>query len=712
MKQIFQYLDSGKTKLIELPPPRLERGEVLIRSEFSLISSGTERMLINFGKSNLVSKAKSQPEKVSEVISKIKSEGIFNTLDAVSNKLDKPLPLGYCNAGIIVEVGENVTSFKVGDRVVSNGFHAELVTVSENLCALIPDEVSFEEAAFTVIAAVGLQGIRLLKPTLGETIAVSGLGIIGLITCQLLLANGCKVLGLDPDQSKCELANIFGVETFCISNESNPTNWCLSKTNGVGVDGFLVTASTSSSNPIYVAANSSRKRGRIVLVGVTGLDLKRELFYKKELTFQVSCSYGPGRYDKSYEVENSDYPIGYVRWTEKRNFEAILDLLSLGILDFKKLIEKRFDFEDALDAYKLLLEKSGSLGILLSYKNDPDKNNHKIKINPLENYNSQPTEPVLGFIGAGNYSSRTLLPAFRNSGANFQIICSLKGANAMHYGRKFSFKEVTTNDDDVFSNEICNTVIISTRHNSHAELINKALNAGKNVFVEKPLCLNKSELKAIKETLKKSIISKSKNNSHSPLLMVGYNRRFSPLITKLKKFLKNLNGPKAFIYTCNAGFLDSNHWLNDPKIGGGRFLGECCHFVDLLFFLSEEKITDIKICSPLKDKKIPETFTVNLQFEKGSIGSIHYFSNGSKLLPKERIEVFSEKTVFRLENFKKLKAWGYKGFSSQRLLTQDKGQKNCTSAFLNAIRKGECSPIPIEEIFEVQSLLLNAEYLK
>ena len=708
MKQIFQYLDSGETKIIELPPPRLKKGEVLIRSKFSLISSGTERMLVNFGKSNLILKAKNQPEKVSEVIAKIKSEGIFNTLEAVNNKLDKPLPLGYCNAGIIVEVGEDVSSFKVGDRVVSNGYHAELVTVSENLCALIPDEVSFEEAAFTVIAAVGLQGIRLLKPTLGETIAVSGLGIIGLITCQLLLANGCKVLGIDPDQSKCDLANTFGVETFCISNKSNPTNWCLGKTKGIGVDGFLVTASTTSSDPIYVAANSSRKKGRIILVGVTGLDLNRELFYKKELTFQVSCSYGPGRYDKNYEEDNRDYPIGYVRWTEKRNFEAILNLLQSGSLDFKKLVEKRFDFEDALLAYKLLLEKSSCLGILISYINNPELN-YKLKINPDFNCNPKPTEPVLGFIGAGNYSSRTLLPTFKKLGANFQIICSLKGASAMHYGSKFSFKEVTTHEKEVFSNTKCNTVILSTRHDSHAELIIKALQSGKNVFVEKPLCLNKYELEAIRNFFINSSDS-NKNENHTPLLMVGYNRRFSPLVIKLKKFLKNLNGPKAFIYTCNAGYLDPNHWLNDPKIGGGRFIGECCHFIDLLFFLSEESIKNINICAPLKDKNTPETFTVNLQFDRGSIGTIHYFSNGSKLLPKERIEVFSDKTIFRLENFKKLKAWGYKGFSSQRLITQDKGQKNCANAFLNAIKKGDTSPIPLKELFEVQKLILNAKF--
>ncbi len=710
MKQIFQYLNTGETKIIELPPPRLKKGEVLIRSKFSLVSSGTERMLVNFGKSNLISKAKNQPEKVAEVIAKMKSEGVFNTIEAVSNKLDKPLPLGYCNAGVVVEVGEDVSSLKVGDRVVSNGYHAELVSVSENLCALIPDDVSFEDAAFTVIAAVGLQGIRLLKPTLGETIAVSGLGIIGLITCQLLMANGCKVLGIDPDQSKCDLANLFGVETFCISNKRNPTNWFLSKTNGVGVDGFLVTASTSSSDPIYIAANSSRKKGRIILVGVTGLDLSRELFYKKELTFQVSCSYGPGRYDKNYEEDNNDYPIGYVRWTEKRNFEAILNLLDSGVLDFKKLIEKIFDFEEALSAYKLLMEKSGSLGILISYKREPELNNYKLKINSDPKFNLPPAEPVIGVIGSGNYSSRTLLPTFKKFGAYFQIICSLRGASAMHYGSKFSFKEVTTNEEDVFLNEKCNTVIISTRHDTHADLIKKALMAGKNVFVEKPLCLNKYELKGIRDTFKNSNKSNKSSNKNSPLLMIGYNRRFSPLIIKLKKMLNNLNAPKAFIYTCNAGYLDADHWLNDPKVGGGRFIGECCHFIDLLYFLSEENINDIKISAPLRNKNTPETFTVNLKFDKGSIGSIHYFSNGSKLLPKERIEVFSDKTVFRLENFKKLKAWGYKGFSSQSLISQDKGQKNCASAFLNAIRKGKSSPISLEEIFEVQELILNAKF--
>ncbi len=693
MKQIFQYLDSGKTKLIELPPPRLERGEVLIRSKFSLISSGTERMLINFGKSNLISKAKNQPEKVSEVISKIKSEGVFNTLDAVSNKLDKPLPLGYCNAGTIVEVGEDVTSFKVGDRVVSNGFHAELVTVSENLCALIPDEVSFEEASFTVIAAVGLQGIRLLKPTLGETIAVSGLGVVGLITCQLLLANGCKVLGLDPDQSKCELANILGVETFCISNKSNPSNWCLSKTKGIGVDGFLVTASTTSSDPIYVAANSSRKRGRIVLIGVTGLDLKRELFYKKELTFQVSCSYGPGRYDKNYEEKNEDYPIGYVRWTEKRNFEAILDLMEKGHINIDALISYRYKFEEAVKAYQHLNE-SEALGITLSYDNkELDNFDKKTKLILKENHSEQATDHKVSFVGGGNYASRVLIPLFRKR-TSLHTLVTNNGINSTHHGKKNGFLFASSSIDDLIEDN-SNIGIVATQHNLHANQTIFLLNNHKNVFVEKPLALTLTELDDIKKAL---------NNSNGDL-MVGYNRRFAPQTKKIKNLLQSKTGPKTIIMTMNAGMIPDDHWTQDKKTGGGRIIGEACHYIDLMRFIVGHKITSynaIKISPKSNTLKITsDKSIINLEFDDGSIGTINYFANGDKSYPKEKITIFCDNSILELTNFIKLKAYGFKKFKKYNLWRQDKGQKNMIEEFLKFISKKSSPPIPYDEIFEV-----------
>ena len=673
---------------------------VLVRSNCSLVSPGTERMLVDFGKASLIDKARQQPDKVREVVDKVSSDGLFPTFEAVKTKLDQPLPLGYCNVGTVVAVGEGVSDFHVGDRVVSNGPHAELVLVPQLLCARIPNDVSDEAASFTVPASIGLQGIRLIRPTFGESFVVSGLGLIGLLTAQLLASQGCRVFGIDPDPTKCTLAEELGLNVLNLSTGIDPVAWCLQHTDGIGMDGAIITASTSSSEPIDVAAQVCRQRGRIVLVGVTGLELRRDRFYKKELTFQVSCSYGPGRYDPGYEQLGNDYPIGFVRWTEQRNFQAVLHALSTGLLRTEALFSHRFPIEQAADAYELLSGPEPSLGILLQYSSNSVLEQRTVPLfveSSVCSASTLPQQAQLGVIGAGNYASRFLIPSFAKAGARFHTLVASSGTGPVHVGRKFGFRQASTDVDAFFADPRCNTVVVATRHDSHASLVLQALAAGKHVFVEKPLCLTAEELIAIEAAY---------TGDH--LLMVGFNRRFAPLLIALKQQLQTCNGPKSFVYTCNAGAIPPDHWIQDPALGGGRLLGEACHFVDLLSHLAASSIEHLQVSSSSDTKPCPDTFSIQLRFADGSIGTVHYFSNGSKAFPKERLEVFADGKVLRLDNYRKLQVWGGTRFRTRRLLSQDKGQLACCAAFLQAIEAGGPSPIPASELFEVQRWLLHA----
>lgn len=696
MNQVFQSLIDGTTSVVDVPPPLVHSGQILIRTSCSLVSSGTERMLVQFGKSGLLAKARQQPDKFQQVLSKARTDGLFATFDSVRSKLDQPLSLGYCNVGTVVAVGSGVIGFDVGDRVASNGPHAELVSVPQHLCASIPSAVSDEAAAFMVLASIGLQGIRLANPTLGETFVVSGLGLIGLLTGQLLAAQGCRVLGLDPDPSKCELAETLGITSLHLSNAVDPVAWCLEQTSGIGVDGVLITAATSSSEPVHVAAQACRQRGRIVLVGVTGLELRRDLFYKKELSFQVSCSYGPGRYDPAYEQLGHDYPFGLVRWTEQRNFQAVLHALATGALRTESLISHRFPIMQAADAYELLSSPEPSLGILLTYPETASPNQRVIQL-PAANEALAPSLPLLSVIGAGNYASRILIPAFAKAGARFHTLSASSGSGPVHVGRKFGFRQASTDIPALLADPSANSVVISTRHDSHASLVLQALTTCKHVFVEKPLCLTAAELSAIEAA-----------HSGHALLMVGFNRRFAPLLIELQHHLTRLSGPKAFVYTCNAGAIPADHWTQDPAAGGGRLLGEACHFVDLLRYLAASPIEDLQVLAAADRKPCPDTFSIQLRFADGSIGTVHYFANGSKAYPKERLEVFADGKVLQLDNYRKLKAWGIPGFRPRRLLSQDKGQEACCAAFLKAIETGGLPPIPVVEIFEVQRWMLRA----
>lgn len=693
MKQVLQNISNGETKLVDVPCPQTRTGSLLISTSKTLVSAGTERMLIDFGKANFIDKARQQPDKVKMVLGKIKTDGLVSTVEAVRSKLDQPLPLGYCNVGTVLESGG--TKFDVGTRVVSNGNHAEVVRVPKNLCAKVPDNVSDEAAAFTVLGAIALQGIRLVKPTLGECVVVTGLGLIGLVTVQLLRANGCRVLGIDFDSSKCELARKYGVETVDLSKGEDPIKAAEAFSRGRGVDAVIITASTKSNEPVSQAATMSRKQGRIVLVGVVGLELSRADFFEKELTFQVSCSYGAGRYDSEYEEKGNDYPVGYVRWTEQRNFEAVLDMMSSGVLDVESLITHRYSIEDALEAYKCLDDKS-SLGIVLDYANSDKEQLTKRTVDLTNNFKHDPSKAVCTFVGAGNYSSRVLMPAFKTAGAQLDTVVTSGGMSAVHHGDKLGFNRASTDYFDALKNSSSNTVVIATQHNLHAEQTIEAIKAEKHVFVEKPLALVESEIDAIEAAYHDS--------ESKPKVMVGYNRRFAPHVIKMKELLSSIKGPKTFIMTMNAGDIPADHWTQDPSIGGGRIIGEACHYIDLMRHLVGSKISGFNaMClgdAPgiaIREDKA----SITLSFEDGSIGTIHYFANGGKAFPKERIEVFANDAVLQLDNFRKLTGFGWKGFTKQKLMSQDKGQDNCSKAFVESIEKGLPSPISFDEIIEV-----------
>ena len=582
--------------------------------------------------------------------------------------------------------------------MISNGKHAEAVTVPVNLCAKVPDAVSDEEAAFTVLGAIALQGIRLVKPTLGETIVVTGLGLVGLMTVQLLRANGCRVLGIDFDKEKLQMAKNFGAEVVDLSAGQDPLKISNLYSRDRGVDAVIVTAATKSSEPIHQAALMCRKRGRIVLVGVTGLELSRDDFFKKELTFQVSASYGPGRYDPNYEEKGQDYPVGFVRWTEQRNFEAVLDMMAAGSLDVKPLISHRFSIDDAENAYELISGDSPSLGILLEYPGL--KITKESRVVNFKSYPSNPDstkESGVSFIGSGNYATSSLMPAFKKSGAKLINVASANGVSGMHAGRKFGFEKTTTDNDSIFQDTKTDAIVITTRHNSHADFVIKAVDSGKHVFVEKPLCLKQEELNEIK-----AVYDKSKSK---PIIMVGFNRRFSPQIQKIKKLLLGTSGPKSFIFNINAGHIDEDHWTQDKDVGGGRVVGEACHFIDLLRFLADSPILEWNQNSMNSNSK--DTLSIGLKFEDGSIGTINYFANGPKSLPKERLEIFSQGRALQLDNFRKLKGFSWPGFTKMNLWKQDKGQNECASAFLNAIKGKTTSPIPIEEIFEIAKVSIE-----
>lgn len=650
-------------------------------------------MLVDFGNAGLVQKALQQPERVKQVLRKAATDGLLTTIDAVRSKLDEPLPLGYSNVGVVRANGGR-SEFGVGDRVVSNGPHAEMVSVPGNLCARVPDEVTDESASFVILGAIALQGIRLAAPTLGEAFVVMGLGPIGQLAVQLLVANGCRVLGVDLDPGRCELARRAGAETTNPAKGADTVTEAMRFSRGRGVDGVLLTLSAKSHEPVSTAAAICRKRARLVLVGVTGLNLKREDFYEKELSLQVSCSYGPGRYDVAYEEQGHDYPAAFVRWTEQRNFEAVLDMMAKGAVDPEPLISHRYDVTEAGVAYDVLVNDPSSNGILIRYPSPiSEREDTTIEI-PSGPAATAADTPGVSFVGAGNYAGRILIPAFRRAGARLDVVATRGGVSGVHYGKKHGFRSVTTNLADVMHGE-ARVVVVATSHDSHAALAIEALQSGKHVFVEKPLALTLDEISDIEASVADT----------EGTLTVGYNRRFSPSVSAIKQSLAKLSEPPAMVITVNAGSVPADHWTQDLRLGGGRIVGEACHFVDLARHLADAPIHTWQVV-PFGHEGPRDNAMIQLGFTNGATASIQYVTNGSAGFPKERVEVFCGGRVARIENFLSLKTWGWSGLGRQRRLRQDKGQNQMTRRFLEAAGRG-LPLIPYAELFEVGRVVVE-----
>lgn len=716
MKQILQNLSSGETMLADVPAPKVRRGHLLIETEASLVSLGTEKMLINFGKANLLDKARQQPEKVKQVLQKIKTDGLMPTIEVVRSKLDAPLPLGYCNVGRVIEVGADVEGFKVGDRVLSNCNHAEIVCAPKNLCAKVPEGVSPQEAVYGVVGAIGLQGIRLLEPTLGETFVVTGLGLIGQLAVQTLIASGCRVIGLDFDSSKCALAKSLGAEVVDLSTGQDPVKAAEVFTQGKGVDGVLITASTKSDEPIHQAATMCRKRGRIVLVGVVGMKMNRSDFYEKELSFQVSCAYGPGRYDPFFEEQGNDYPQAYVRWTEQRNFDAVLGLIASGKINTEALTSHNYTFDQALDAYGKV--GADAMGIVLSYAGGglrpesgelrTDKLNRVVSVNTPPS--GVPAKAVVGVIGAGNFTSQVIVPALKKTSARLKSISSGTGVSGSHLAKKFGFENSTTDNDTIFNDPEINTIFITTRHANHGALVLRALEAGKHVFVEKPLAIHRPEVEAIEAFFVDQQSAISDSPSAAPLLMVGFNRRFSPLVQQMKQLTANRSQPLAMIYNVNAGMIPRDHWSQTRDQGGGRILGEACHFVDTLRYLAGAPISKSTTSFARQGGvAIDDIVSIHLEFEDGSIGTVHYLANGNKALERENLDLYSGEGILRMNNFRTLTGYRWPNFKKEKLRRQDKGHTTEVADFIGAIESGQPSPITLEEILDSTEVCFVAD---
>lgn len=691
MKQLVQNLKTGKMELLEVPLPALHKGYVLVRNHFSLISAGTEGSKVKTARASLLQKAKKKPDQVKQVVESVKTEGLEATYKKVMNKLDFPSPLGYSCAGEVMAVGEGVTSFRTGDRVACGGtsaLHGEVVAVPVNLCVKVPQKINMAHAAFTTVSSIAMQGIRQADVRLGEIVVVIGLGLIGQLTIQLLAASGVRALGIDIDDKAVELARISGaVQAY---NRSNPglEQLILEESRGYGVDAVIITAGTSSTDPVELAGKLCRKKGKVIIVGAVPTGFSRPNYYKKELELRMSASYGPGRYDDNYEEKGLDYPIGYVRWTENRNMQAYLELLAAGKLNIEALLSHTFSFEKALEAYEIIMHKTEPfIGMVLQYDTAKDLS-PDIHFKTIQNKNGE--APAVGFIGAGSFAQKSLLPNVVKS-ARMVAVATATGNNAANIAHKYGFETATGEASTVLNHKEINTVFIATRHNTHASYVLKALKNDKNVFVEKPLALHRNELEQIKAEYEK----------HNSRLMVGFNRRFAPLIVKMMSHFEP-GAAKSMLYRVNVGHIPRDHWTQDPQVGGGRIIGEVCHFVDLCMFVAGSRPLSVSAHALDAGQEIWDTLVINLNFENGSVASISYFANGSKSLDKEYMEVYGSGVTAVLKDFKKLEIHtsGKKSFTS----AQDKGHSREVEAFMKAVREGAEAPIPFEDIY-ISSLL-------
>ena len=690
MKQVLEHFRTGQIELAEVPCPVVRPGHLLVHTAVSLISPGTERMLVEFGQAGLLGKARAQPERVRQVLTKIKTDGLMPAVEAVRTRLDEPFPLGYSNVGRVLEVGPGVDGFAIGDRVVSNGPHAEVVCVPRTLAARIPDGVDDESACFAVQGSIALNGIRLIEPTLGESVVVIGLGLLGLLAVQVLRAHGCRVLGVDVNPARCELARTLGCEAVSSPDGADPVRAAHALSRERGADAVLITASAKTDAIVHQAAQMCRKRGRIVLVGVVGLNLLRSDFYEKELSFQVACSYGPGRYDPRYEAAH-DYPLPYVRWTAARNIEAVLDLLAQGRLEVRSLISARLPHGDAARAFTTIVANNSQLGVLLLYPHGIPPNQRVITLGAsVPSAHATGTAPTVGVIGAGRFARQVLLPVIKAAGGVVQAVASAGGVSSLHAARKSAAHEASTDYRDILRAPAIRAVFIATRNDTHAPLVAEALAAGKHVFVEKPLALDAAGLAQVRQAYAR----------HPHLqLMVGFNRRFAPHAVHAKQLLAGRAEPLALTIMVNAGRIPADHWTRDAAVGGGRIIGEACHFIDLALFLVGHSITSVQAHRLATDSAQPrdDSMSIALTFADGSIATVHYWTNGPVSYPKERVEIFSEGRVLLIDNWRALRAYDWPGVPRMRM-RQDKGHRAEVGAFLERVAAGGAALISFAEL--------------
>ncbi|SHI94481.1 bi-domain-containing oxidoreductase [Aquimarina spongiae] len=692
MKQVIQNFKTGELYVDDVPKPSIAEKMVLVENKFSLISAGTERGTVKVAKANLIGKAKQRPDLVAQVLQNIKKEGIKATLDKVKTKLDSLKALGYSTSGVVAASMDSDSRFKPGDRVACAGqdyaSHAEVVSIPQNLVAKIPDNVSFEEASFTTLGAIALQGVRQAEPRLGDKVCVIGLGLLGQITVQLLKANGCEVFGTDLSKGLIDLAKDSGADQALLRNDSNLLTAIDNFTNGHGFDSVIITAAAPTNDPIELSAVISRKKGKVIVVGAVKMDVPRDPdFYRKELDLRMSCSYGPGRYDTSYEEDGNDYPYAYVRYTEQRNMETFLTLISQGTVKLKNLITHTFDVSDAQKAYDIVLGKveEPHIGILLSYPDNEEKSTTKVNIksSPVQKINA-------GFIGAGSFAQSYLIPHAKNNGASLDTVVTTKGITAKNVAQKFSFNNASSEANDIIDNTEINTVFIATPHNSHAPYTIKALKANKHVFVEKPLAMNYEELEEVKAVYA----------AGQAKLMVGFNRRFSPVAVKIKEEFLNNGEPKVINIRVNAGHIPKDHWTQNKNLGGGRIIGEMCHFVDLMQFYTDAKPVKVyaDCIKSSNDKITPEdNISITISFEDGSIGNLLYLGNGDKSLPKELIEVFSGGKIGRIHDFRN--GTIHKNNKTIKVKLDGKGHKQEVQSFINSLTSDQEAPISFESIY-------------
>jgi polar amino acid transport system substrate-binding protein len=687
MNQLTQQLKSGIMEILEVPIPALGKGQILVRNHFSLISSGTEGKTVSDARKGYISKAVSRQKEVKQVIELIRSQGLKAAYGVVMNKLDAPSSLGYSCAGEVIAVSDDIKDIRPGDLVACGGqgaYHADIVAVFRNLCLKIPTDVDLKHAAFTTVASIAIQGIRQAEVQPGSNCVVIGLGLIGQLTVQLLNASGIKSIGIDINEEQVRSALASGATHAWNRNREGLEELVFSATNGHGSDAVIITAATSSIDPVELAGNLCRHKGKVVIVGAVPTGFSRPNYYRKELDLRMSSSYGPGRYDPVYEEKGTDYPVGYVRWTENRNMQAFIDLLSAGKLNIDRLISHIYDLEKAPEAYEMILSKKEPFsGILIRYSNN-DNLDDLVRIG---DYATQPGIPSAGLIGAGNFAQNMLLPKLKGL-VNFSGVCTAEGTSALYTGRKYGFAYCTSEYHKILEDNNVNTVFIATRHNTHSEIILESLKAGKHVFVEKPLAMTPGELELIRKTYL-TLTTK-------PLLMVGYNRRFAPFTKRIMQ-LFTPEQAKSIIIRVNAGAVPANHWVHDPETGGGRIIGEACHFVDLAIFLAGSPVNTVSAAEMRSPRNLMDSFSATLHFSNGSTASINYFSNGNKDVPKELIEVFCNGTVSILDDFRKMEFHGKRSFRKRSV--QDKGHSSELKSFTKAIREGLASPIPFEQLY-------------